>query len=618
MQDTTATAESNKSIREQATLLLANGWWALTWCWKTAPAILLGSIFLTLIHSAVPALQALVIRQVVNAVVDSIAIGEESAFQILIVPWLVIGFMVTLVRELVMRARQYMNKRLQDELFLKTTVEVFEHTTKLELKIFEDVAYQDMMARAQQNIALHVFLFVDNVLAVLTNILQMVSLVGILLLIDPITVLMLTPIVIPYIVFHWRESRLRYDHVFERAIKYRWTAYFTGVLVDRVSVPEVKLSRIAPTIIQRYATMIADFLGEDRMLITRKLRGDTVFSVVFTVFFYIAFTAVVWRAVQGIITVGDIAIYGGAVSNLRFALEGISTAIGGAMEKILYITNLTDFLAIPASDERDNATILDQIQGDIRFENVSFTYPNTQKVVLENLSFHIPAGQIVALVGENAAGKSTLVKLLARLYDDYDGQILIDGIDTQLIRRESLYNHLTIAMQTFNRYEATAHDNIAYGDWQSLQDDRDTIETIAKQIGIDDMIQGFPEKYDQMLGRMFGGIDLSGGQWQKLAVARALAHQSAKIIVLDEPTSALDAHAEYRIFRNFRELAKGRTTILISHRFSTLKMADRVLMLEHGKIVEDGTHDQLINDGGAYAELYESHLKQNAIATSID
>jgi ATP-binding cassette, subfamily B, bacterial len=616
LQDTTSSPKPKKSIREQASLLLTNGWWALTWCWKTAPLILVGSIFLTLIYSAVPALQALVIRQVVNAVVDAIAIGDESAFQILIVPWLIIGFVVTLVRELVMRARQYMNKRLQDELFLKTTVKVFEHTTKLELKIFEDVTYQDMMARAQQNIALHVFLFVDNVLAVITNVLQMVSLVAILLLIDPITVFMLMPIVIPYIIFHWRESRLRYDHVFERAIKYRWTAYFTGVLVDRVSVPEVKLSRIAPTIIKRYETMIADFLGEDRMLITRKLRGDAVFSVVFTIFFYIAFTAVVLRAVQGIITVGDIAIYGGAVSNLRFALEGISASISGAMEKILYITNLTDFLAIPASHERDDATEVDHITGDIRFENVNFTYPNTRRIILDNLSFHIPAGQIVALVGENAAGKTTLVKLLARLYDDYEGQILVDGIDTQLIRRDSLYNHLTVAMQTFNRYEATAHDNIAYGDWHNLKDDRETVQYVAEQIGINDMIEGFPEKYDQMLGRMFGGIDLSGGQWQKLAVARALARQSAKIIVLDEPTSALDAHAEYRIFRNFRELAKGRTTILISHRFSTLKMADRVLMLEHGKIVEDGTHDELISLGGAYARLYESHLKQNAIATS--
>jgi ATP-binding cassette, subfamily B, bacterial len=616
LEETKSTTQPHNSVLERVMLLLSNGWWALKWCWKTAPLILVGSVLLTLIYSAVPALQAIVIRQVVNAVIDAMAESNDTAFQTLIVPWLVIGFVVTLVRELVMRGRQYMNKRLQDELFLKTTVEVFEHTTKLELKIFEDVKYQDMMARAQQNIALHVFLFVDNVLAVITNVLQMVSLIGILLLIDPVTVLVLTPIVIPYIVFHWRESRLRYDRVFERAIKYRWTAYFTGVLVDRVSVSEVKLLRIAPTIIGRYTNMLADFLGEDRMLITRKLRGDAVFSVVFTVFFYIAFTAVVWRAVQGIITVGDIAIYGGAVSNLRFALEGLSTAIGGAMEKILYIKNLTDFLAIPASHERDDTTIVDHIQGDIRFENVSFSYPNTDKIVLENLSFHIPAGQIVALVGENAAGKSTIVKLLSRLYDDYDGQILIDGIDSQLIKRESLYKHLTVTMQNFNHYEATVHDNIAYGDWDNLQDDRDTIEYIAEQIGIDDMIQEFPDRYDQMLGRMFGGIDLSGGQWQKLAVARALARQSAKIIILDEPTSALDAHAEYRIFRNFRRLAKERTTILISHRFSTLKMADRILMLENGQIVEDGTHDELINCGGAYARLHESHLKQNALETS--
>jgi len=607
-----------RSLVQQAQILLKNGWWALKWCWKTAPFILLISIVLTLIQSGIPALQALVIRQVVNAVIDAIDMGGTDVFQNLIVPWLVIGFLVTLVRELVTRGRTYTTKRLQDELFINTTMEVFEHTTKLELRIFEDVEYQDMMARAQQNIALHVFLFVDNVLQLLTNVLQVISLIGILVLIDWVTVLILTPIVFPYIIFNWIESRRRFDKVFDRAIQYRWTAYFTQVLVDRVSVPEVRLLKIAPTIMTRYRDMIKDFLDQDRFLLTRKLRGDAVFSVVFTITFYIVFTAVVFRAVQGIITVGDIAIYGGAVSNLRYSLEGISSAISGAMEKILYITNLTDFLAIPPTHEHEDAKAIDRIDGDIRFENVSFTYPNTDKKVLDNLSFHIPPGQIVALVGENAAGKSTIVKLIARLYNEYEGQILIDGIDSQLIRRESLYDHITVTMQDFNRYEATAHDNIAYGDWANMKDDRETVEKIAEQTGIENMIHSFPNQYDQMLGRMFGGIDLSGGQWQKLAVARTLARQNAKIIILDEPTSALDAHAEYRMFRNFRELAKGRTTILISHRFSTLKMADRVLMLEHGKIVEDGTHDELIQQGGAYARLYESHQKQNAMATATE
>lgn len=618
MEEKKSSLKGDKSIREQVSLLLTNGLWALRWCWKTAPLILIISIVLTLIQSAVPALQAVVIRQVVNAVVDAVALGGDDVFQNLIVPWLILGFVVTIIRELTLHARGYTTKRMQDALFLNTTVRVFEHTTKLELRIFEDVEYQDMMARAQQNIALHVFLFVDNMLAIITNVLQVLSLIAILVLIDWITVLILTPIVFPYIIFNWRESRLRFDRVFERAIKYRWTAYFTGVLVDRASVPEVRMLKIAPTIISRYSEMLKSFLDEDRYLLVRKLRGGAVFSVIYTVLFYAAFTAVVFRSVQGIITVGDIAIYGSAVSNLRWALEAISGAISGAMEKILYVTNLTDFLAIPESHERDDATKLDFIKGDLRFENVSFSYPNTDKKVLDNLSFHIPAGQIVALVGENAAGKSTIVKLIARLYNEYDGQILIDGVDTQLIRRESLYDHVTITMQQFNRYEATAHDNIAYGDWQNVKEDRETITEIAKNIGVNDMVDAFPDGYDQMLGRMFGGIDLSGGQWQKLAVARTMVRTNAKIIILDEPTSALDAHAEYLIFRNFRELAKGRTTILISHRFSTLKMADRVLMLEHGKIVEDGTHDDLIQRGGPYAKLYESHMKQNAMATSVE
>jgi ATP-binding cassette subfamily B protein len=354
---------------------------------------------------------------------------------------------------------------------------------------------------------------------------------------------------------------------------------------------------------------MTEFRDQDRKLYMRSFIGNSVFSVLSTTALYGMFGWVAWRVLKGGLTVGDIAIYGGVTSRLRRVARNTFGSFSSAMEETLYLSHLMEFLnAKPGISSAAGLTPTSS-QGEIQIKNVSFAYPGTPQPVLSDVSLHITPGETVALVGENGAGKTTLVKLIARLYDPDVGGILFDGIDLRELSLDYLHKQVAFVFQHFNRYEATAADNIAYGDWQRLMHNREQVESIARLANVHDMIDEMSEGYDTLLGRKFGEYTLSGGQWQKIAVARAFARE-ASLFILDEPTSNLDARAEYELFSRFRELARGRTTILISHRFSTVSMADRILMMDKGRIIEGGTHQELLAQAGHYAKLYNLHVRQ--------
>jgi ATP-binding cassette subfamily B protein len=282
----------------------------------------------------------------------------------------------------------------------------------------------------------------------------------------------------------------------------------------------------------------------------------------------------------------------------------------------LYISNLRDFLSVQPRISSAPGHQPSLTRGEIEFRNVSFTYLGAQTPALSDVSFHIRPGETVALVGKNGAGKSTLVKLLARFYDPDAGDILFDGLDLRELSLDYLHRQIAFVSQNFGRYEATAAENIAYGHWERLGQDRQQIERTAQYAGAHEMIQRMPQGYETLLGRRFGDYDPSDGQWQQLAVARAFARDAA-LLILDEPTSNLDATAEYELFNRFRELAEGRTTILISHRFSTVQMADRILVLDGGRVVEAGTHRELVAQAGHYAMLYETQRRQMGLSPEM-
>jgi ATP-binding cassette subfamily B protein len=518
---------------------------------------------------------------------------------------------LTIVEAVSQRANRLFSGRLHDDLNLRITSDILTHAAELDVACFEDPHVREIIDRAQQDAAGHFSKFVQDTLVASTNVVQTVSLIGILMSIEPLIVLVLGPFAFPYLLFQWRLAKKHYSTEHFRATKRRWTSYFASRLMSQQSVAEVKLLDLAPLLIEKFRSLMAEFRDQDRKTYLRSFAGGSVFAVLTTVAFYAIFTWIVMRALRGALTIGDLAIFAGVTSRLRTTLEKAILAISSAMEQTLHISNLIQFLAVRPHIAVSAGAVPSTTRGEIELKNVSFTYPGSRDPALSGVSLHINPGETVALVGENGAGKTTLVKLIARLYDPDDGSITLEGLDLRELSLVYLQSQISFVFQGFGRYEATAADNIAYGDWRRMLYNRELVERIALLADVHDMIKDMPQGYDTMLGRMFGEYDLSGGQWQKIAVARAFA-RDASLLILDEPTSNLDVRAEYELFCRFRDLTRGRTTILISHRFSTVSMADRIIVMERGRIVESGTHHDLLAQAGTYASLYNLHQRQRS------
>jgi ATP-binding cassette subfamily B protein len=411
---------------------------------------------------------------------------------------------------------------------------------------------------------------------------------------------------LPYLLFHWRLSKKRFQEEYRRTPQRRWTTYFVSLLTGRQSVAEIKLLDLSPYLRDRFGSLMRQFRDRDRKLYRCNFYGSSLFALVTTVTFFAVFFRVIFRVIEGVLTVGDVAVFGGATARLRFSLEGSIRSLSSALEQTLYISNLIAFFKEKPQMVAGSSMLSTSARAEIRFKNVSFTYPGSAEPALRDISLHIRPGETLALVGENGAGKTTLVKLLARLYDPDRGDIEFDGADLRTLSLTQLHKQIGFVFQDFSRYEATAADNIAYGDWRLMAGDRGKVEEIAREAGVDTMIQSMPAGYDTRLGRVFGEHDLSGGQWQRLAIARAFA-RDASVLILDEPTASLSVQAEYELFCSFHELSRGRTTILVSHRFSTLSIADRILVMEKGRIIESGSHQELMGRAGLYAKLYRLH-----------
>jgi ATP-binding cassette subfamily B protein len=580
--------------------------WSWPIIWATGRTLVIASVAVAVLRGILPAALALTARELINTAVDVIGAGQGGIRPVL--PWLALGFALTTMEVVTTLTARYLTLRLEDDLTVRVTTDVLEHAATLEVGFFEDRRQRDLIQRAQQNLGARLAQLVAGSLQVTTESLRTISLAGVIVSIEPMVLMVLPPFAVPFFFFQGRLAKLRYAEEHHRTTKRRWTGYFVNTLTGAYSVAETRVLDLAPLLIERFRCLMAGFRDRNRSLHLRNLGGSVATGVLTAGVIYLLFVRVAARTITGGASIGDLAIFGGAAMRLRNSLDLAIRSLTSVYEHALFTANLKEFLQVEPGLQNSTTSTVSLDRGEIELHDVSFTYPGSSEPALRGVSLRIAAGETMAIVGENGAGKSTLAKLLARLYEPDEGRILFDGVNIKDVPLDELRRKIGFVFQSYACYEATVAENIAYGDWRSLLEDRDRIEEIARRTNADDFVQDLEHGYDTLLGREFGEVTLSGGQWQRIATARAFSRDAA-LLILDEPTSNLDAVAEHELFTRFKELSQGRTTVLISHRFTTLGMADRIAVMTGGSVVEVGSHDELLEVSGAYAAFYA--LQQN-------
>jgi ATP-binding cassette subfamily B protein len=561
---------------------------------------------ISLVRGLLPAGLALFARGLINAASAMIHAGEHNISPLL--PWLVFGFGVALLEAVNHQLNNLLINRLRDKINASLTVDILRHASSQPLAFFETPRLRDMISQARTGATGQVSEFIRMAQSTMTQTFQSLSLIAVLVYVEPLVILVLGPVSIPFIFYQWKLSKKRHRLEMDRTTKRRRSEYLTNLLMEPSSVAEIKQLGIAPHLIKTFEEFVKEFISKDWKLARMNFRSLALYSLLIVLGFFAVLFRVAMQTLIGGATLGDLAIFGGSAVRLRVSLERAITSGTSAMEKILFVTNLITFLERDDGEQISGSGDVPRSEGEVEFRKVCFSYPGQKEQVLSDFSLHVRPGETLAVVGRNGAGKTTLVKVLTGLYRPVSGKILINGVDMRTLSEEAVRGTFSTVMQHFGRYEASIRDNIAYGEWEGLKERPDLVREIAEKARVTQIVDKLPHGFDTRLGRSFGDHDLSGGEWQMIAIARALA-RDASILILDEPTSNLDAKAELALFKQFLDLARHRTTILISHRFSTISMADRIAVLDGGRIIEEGTHSQLMAEGGQYKDLYRMHYK---------
>jgi ATP-binding cassette subfamily B protein len=582
--------------------------------WGTSPGLTLGLVLLRLVRALLPVVSLYIGKLIIDDVVKLVALpGRPSSLE----GWLQSGhlgwlgalllaeFALAILSDVLGRVVSLLDSLLSERVTNMSSVRLMEHAATLDLEDFEDAEFQDQLERARRQTSGRLTLM-GQLFSQAQDIVTVASFAAGLLVYAPWLIVLLAAALIPAFLGEAHFNAQTYTLDFGRTPERRELDYVRQTAASVETAKEVKIFGLNGFLIEHYKRLATLFYDANRALALRRAAWGGVFTTIGTMGYYAAYAYIAWRTLEGQFSVGDLTFLAGSFLRLRTLLEGLLTGFSSTAGQALYLNDLFSFFdtqpeilspARPVPFPRP-------IREGFVFEDVGFIYPGAERWAVRHLSFSLKAGEVVALVGENGAGKTTLVKLLTRLYDPDEGRILLDGRDLRDYALDDLRGSMGVIFQDFVRYNFTAGENIAVGRIEA-RDDQARIERAAERSQADQVIERLPGRYDQRIGKRFkNGVELSGGEWQKVAIARAYMRE-AEVLILDEPTAALDARAEFEVFQRFKELSHGKTAVLISHRFSSVRMADRIFVLADGKVEASGTHEELVAQPGLYSELFE-------------
>ena len=571
--------------------------------WESAPRAATAGIFFRLLVALTP----VALLTVTRFIIDSIYLFRSHHQPLPTYFWWLVGleFSLACSATILGRVVDFFDSVLADRFIRHISTQIMEHASRLDLTLYEDPAFCDKMERARVQGTDRVMM-IQMAGRLVQQAITTASLAAGIFLYSPWLLFFLVICVVPAFLGETHFAFLGYSLNFQQTPRRRLLEYLRVLGGSKESAKELKLFGLGPFLVRRYRNISDELHRQTVGLARRKLVLGSLLTLLGTVGYYGTYAYVIYQTVIGAWSLGQLTFLAGAIAGASTNIQALFSTFSGIADQALFLTDLLDFLAVrPRIVSKAGAIAAPRpIRRGIEFKDVWFAYPSNPKPILRGISLHLAPCERIALVGENGQGKTTIAKLLARLYDPTAGQILLDGIDLREYDLEDLWKEVGVIFQDFMRYDMTAHENIAMGRVESA-DDRFQIQGAAMKSYAESLIRKLPKGYDQLLGCRFeGGIELSGGEWQKIALARAHLRE-AQLLILDEPTAALDARSEHEVFERFTELAEGKMTLLISHRFSTVRMADRILVLKDGRIAEQGSHDELVRNGGHYAEMFE-------------
>ena len=586
----------------------------LSLVWRTSPSMMLAQSVLRLARALLPVATLYVGKLIIDEVIRLVAAPhpvddlrawyEQGALDHLL--WLLaLEFALAVLSDVLGRAVSLIDSLLSERFSNATSLRLMEHAATLDLEDFEDSELQDSLERARRQAAGRMSLL-GQLSGQAQDVITIASFAAGLFVYAPWLIALMAIALIPAFIGEAHFNAQSYSLNFARTPERRELDYIrrTGASVETAK--EVKIFGLNAFLIERYRKLSDGFYNANRALAMRRASLGSVLTALGTITYYVAYAYIVWRTLHGEFTIGDLTFLAGSFRRLRNLLEDLLTGFSQVAGQALYLDDLFSFFEIkPEIVSPPNPLLFPtRIRSGFRFEDVGFRYPGAERWAVRHLDFTLHADEVLALVGENGAGKTTLVKLLARLYDPDEGRILLEGRDLREYDLAALRANIGVIFQDFVRYHMTAGENIAVGRIDA-RDDRERIVDAAERSLADQVIAKLPNGYDQVIGKIFrGGLDLSGGEWQKIAIARAYM-RDAPVLILDEPTAALDARSEFEVFSRFKELSRHKTAVLISHRFSSVRMADRIVVMADGMIEAIGTHEALLQQQGRYAELFE-------------